>query len=292
MTTKLAATLAIYTARTEGLTNVIRSAAAQDFEEPWELLIVDGAWGERHELVKALWGALLQTDDIVHVPPLDPIGRDYYHSWDIPLYQHTAWAHARGEVIVQAEDFCSFGPSWLRLHVEFVRKHPNLASIGHVFDAETGTPHYNRKLPAEMLDDWLVNYPDIRDRHRNPQQLGCVNAQAYGAWLSGNTGLWMEHVIKAGPYPERPTHYPESNNITRLFQYGLSMWPLEYIDLAHQKHLPGGIVRQVAYKRDAYGDLVYRPVKVCAFTDPAIEQEPLAWRDIAVERKRLDRWIP
>ena len=136
-------------------------------------------------------------------------------------------------------------------------------------------------------------YGDLQLSYNDPTKLICANRYAAGHWLSGNTGLWLEHVIKAGPFPERPTHYPELNNIQRLFQYGISIWPLEHVEVLHHAHNTGGIVQRVAYMRDPHsGGLTYRPVKSCAIADLAIDQEPCVNRDIALERKRLGRWLP
>lgn len=292
------ASLVVYTARLEGLVPVLESAARQEFNGVWELLVVDGACHERKEVVACLWDTLYHQHalsgpgpdrvPLVHVPPLKPIGRDYYRTWDIPLYQHTAWSYARGRIVVQAEDHCTFGPKWLARHVDFVRAHPNLVGIGDVFDAATGAPHYGRKTCEETLREWSLAYPSLLERfnEKKPQYI-CANADAYGYWLSGNTSIDVHGIMRASPFIEAPSHYPEATNIPQLFAAGLSMWPLVGVPLRHHAHQPGGIVKKVIVARDPYGEWLDHEVRPQASDEATFET---ARRDIAAERRRLGRW--
>ena len=125
----LKASLICYTARATGLASILKSAASQQFFEPWELIIVDAFKEERHELVKTLWNILRPEVPLKHLSPLSPLEERPRHCWDIPLFINTAWTNAEGEVLAHIEDHMCFGLDWLKNHVEFTRQHPNLAAI-------------------------------------------------------------------------------------------------------------------------------------------------------------------
>lgn len=283
---KLAASVVCYTARPFGLTHVLKSIAKQEFHS-WEFVLVDAHWHEREEMVSAWWSEHT-TVPLVHVPPLQPIARTSFHAWDIPLFQHTGWCYARGQVVVQIEDFDEvLSPTWLKRHAEFVTAHPNLITIGDVVH-EDGGSHFGHKAAEEMLVEWKTAFPDLTARYENPKQLGYVNAGAYGFWLSGNTGFWLEHILRAEPFLEIPTHYPEATNIPKLFEYGLSMWPLTEAALCHHSHPGTGGPPLIAIERNVYQNATYLPVKQEHFQD--IKDQVEAWRHITPERKRLRRW--
>src|SRR3989304_6006070 len=130
---RLSASLILRIARPGGLVPVMLSAAGQDFPEPWEFRIVDSACVERRETTAELWRLLRPDVPLVHVPPLFPNPpRVQRHCWDIPLFMNTGWVWTRGEFCAHIEDYMVFRSSWLRTHIDFVKRYPNLVSIGHV----------------------------------------------------------------------------------------------------------------------------------------------------------------
>lgn len=292
---ELNASLICYTARPQGLASVLYYACEQDFQGSWELLIVDAFCEERKELVEEFCHAWNPCVKVTHVPPLKPKNRNY-HSWDIPLYLNTAWSYARGRVLVHVEDYMCFKSDWLRTHVRFVEHHPNFVSIGDVLRepifSEHDQYHHHRKPTHEMLKDWQGT-TKIMERFYNPKDYGCVNAEHYGYWLTGNMGVSLDTLLRASHAfsgaPEIPTHYPESIVAPMLFMYGVSMWPLEGAPawhVAHPKHQIAGKIMRVEGEFCMYDEVDQQDF---LDIDP---KAPVVKRDLIKQRKELGRWVP
>lgn len=282
----------ICTARPRGLIHVLRGLIKQSVE--FELVIVDAFAEERRELVQDFWETYCRTQPLIHVPPLPLLpSRTERHCWDIPLYYNTGWVHATGKIVVHLEDFMTpVSEDWVVNHATFVKHHPNFASIGHVTNPE-GMPHHRRPLPSELRRDWMSRFSRMRYLLDHPDVLECANSEAYGMWLSGNTGLWLEHVLKSGGAPEWPTHWPESSLARELFNYGLSMWPNDETTAIHFPHAEGGVAGMIM-SYDTYGDCVYQPVKMESITQlaPPLLANAAYKRNLIETRKELGKWVP
>jgi hypothetical protein len=290
---KVAASVVIYTARPIGLMTVLKSLVYQEFSYAWEIVVVDACHGYRQEevasftsLYTSLYTPWTNLQRVVHIPPLWPVNRSWRSSWDIPLYMNTAWAHARGEVIVQIEDFMEATPGWLDTHHRNVKSHPNLVCIGDVVDA-SGGGHYGRETNVELQDKLAGGLHHVLN---NPNLYVCANAQNYGMWLSGNTSFLLQHVLNFGGTPEWPTHWPESLVAPEFFKYGLSMWPILNAKAVHHAHAPGMIVNHIM--KIVNGDLAYEPVRVHSMTDVPEPDHDLSYykRDLKAFRKSIGLW--
>ena len=203
---KPVATLAILCARPDGLVPVLECAANQIFDEPFEVLVVDWGFGEREELVRALWNRLRLMVPLRHVPPLPPL-HDCYGSWEMGTTYNTAWAHALGEVFVCISDFWVFGADWLSTHVKAVREAPGAYCLGVNHAAEpafdvAARAHYN--APGAVI---MENFS---------HKTAC-------AWAGGGLGA-----------PEWPTRHPESTILPHVFGTA----PVCMVPRAHAWHLP------------------------------------------------------
>lgn len=291
--TKLDASVIIRIARPEGLIPVLSSLAYQDFKGTWEVVIVDAYWAVRKEVVGAYWAKQNIDVDLVHVAPLTPLNDRPRHCWDIPLYMNTGWAYARGQVCIHIEDYMVVRNNWVTNHYNFIKHHPNLIGIGHVYNEpifdDDAPSHYGREKPAELL--FKMGHK-LLHQFQHPREYQCVNAHNYGLWLSGNMACATEHILRINGVAEISTHYPESIVSPYFFAVGLSMWPLEGVPAWHIQHT--WYTTENVFTQKADGSINYELVIQEDFNsiiNPPVNEFNNYRRNLRNERIKLDRWI-
>lgn len=278
------ASIILRTARPKGLLCVLESLSAQVFSGEWELVLVDSGKLIREELVEAYWKEKSRGVPLKHVLPLHPPGRNY-HCWDIPLFMNTGWVYAEGKVCLHLEDYMTCGPEWLQAHFDWTSVHPNLATIGDVFDAETGGGHFGRICCQETLDQMNKNAEFLKSV-QDPARWSSANRSSYGYWLSGNLSLSLEAILKSGGAVQYPTHWPEAHSVHPLFDAGVTMYPLpDPRASAKHYHHPGGDILPFVFDKTPAQPLLAYPVDICSVSE--LKQVPGDVFDLAGERRRV-----
>lgn len=278
----LKASLVINCARPDGLVPPVECAATQDFQEPWELVVVNWGYGEQDELLQALWRKLRPDVPLRHVPLLPPcLGRSKYGSWDLGTTYNTAWAHAQGEFSVFIEDYWVFRPDWLRTHIDRVRMYPDQVIIGGNYSRPT----------------WDENAPF----HYGVDAVIMVNFSHKTEYIWRGDGLGA---------PEWPTRHPETTILPFvLLNRGATVGRHHGAKAWHVPHYPDGCVGHIMQKGKFTPDQAYANPDGTGFSGvfqyyeveqidnghAYIHPHPPDWnairRNIREERLKLGYWV-
>jgi glycosyltransferase involved in cell wall biosynthesis len=207
--------------RARYLAVTLESLAAQDLEEPYEVIVVDESSRDETPAVAGRAGVRY----LLNSPPRGPNGA-----------RNAGIEEARADLIALVDDDVQAPPGWLRAMLEGARRHEHADAFGGPIRARLEGPAPRscgrEEPPITALD------------------LGPEDREAELVW-SANMALRRRAVERAGPFDESfPTGGDEEDWLHRLAAAGGSVVYLARAGLVHRRE--GDDVRLRALMHSAY----------------------------------------